>query len=69
MSKAMTDTLPVNEDKAVNIHFERFGYIYSDSILSMGSVITIIVMTPVIILVFLPMKYFCCSQLVKNFVQ
>ena len=65
----MTETLPVKEDEAVNLHFERFGYIYSDSILSMGSVLTVIVLTPVIILVFLPMKYFCCSQLVKNFVQ
>ena len=69
-SGAITETLPVAEDdEAVNLHFEKFGYIYSDSILGMGPVIIIIVMVPFIILVLLPMKYLCCCQVVRNFVQ
>ena len=51
------------------MHFEKFGYIYSDSILGMGSVITILVMVPVIVLVLLPIKYLCCWQAVRNLVQ
>lgn len=66
-SGPMVDTLPVFENEAINIHFEETGYEYSDSILSMGSAIVILVIAPSLVVIILAMRFLCCCQLMRNF--
>ena len=62
----MIETLPVFESEAINVHFEKSGYEYSDSIRSMGSVIVTIVAAPILLGILLVMSYLCCSQRVRD---
>ena len=67
LSKPIVEHLPVNENEAINLHFERSGYEYSDSILSMGSVIVTIIVAPFLVAMILVMRYLCCCQRVRDF--
>ena len=65
--ESLTKFLPVNDNEAMNLHFEEIGYEYSDSILNMGSIVLIVLMAPVVFLVILLLKYICCWQSVRNY--
>ena len=69
LSDPMVDNLPVFKNEAINSHFEKSGYEYSDSILSMGSVIVTIVATPFIVAIILVMRYLCCCPRVRDFIN
>ena len=69
LSEPMVENLPVNENEAINLHFEKSGYEYSDSILSMGSVLVIIVVAPFLVAMILVMRYLCCCQRMRDFVK
>ena len=65
----MIDNLPVLQNDAINRHFEEVGYEYSDSVLSMGSVLVMILISPLIAIIFLVIRYVCCCQRVENFAK
>ena len=67
LSDPMADNLPVFKNEAINLHFEESGYEYSDSILSMGSVIVTIVVAPLLVAMILAMRYLCCCQRMRDF--
>ena len=69
LSKPMAEILPVFENEAINLHFEKSGYEYSDSILSMGSVIVIIVVVPFLVAMILLMRYLCCCRRMRDFAK
>lgn len=61
-SEYMADTLPVDENEALNTHFEETGYETSDSILGMGSVLIIMVLLAAALLVLVLLWLLCCCQ-------
>ena len=65
----MIETLPVVQSDAINTHFEEVGYEYSDSVLSMGSVLVIILTSPLLVIILLVIRCACCCQRVENFAK
>lgn len=66
-SEHFVENLPVVENDALNMHFEETGYEYSDSILSMGSVLIIAVLLLVALPIMLLLSILCCWSKPRQF--
>lgn len=66
-SQLIKESLPVDENEALNVRFEQTGYEFSDSILAMGTVFIVLVFLPVCIVALALLSYACCFDKLRKF--
>ena len=57
----------LDKHDSINIKFEDSGYQYSDFILNLGQIFIVTVALPLLIILFLALKYLCCNEKLREF--